>query len=104
MTDPAFQGLGTFVDDVEVTAGGESLVSTGFEDGTLAPFAVGDPPEGSSRVFRNWEATQSKGFEDGPGVRTANSVYLGFGLEGVTGADNRARVLRDGLRTLGVNP
>ena len=50
-------------------------------------FTVGDPPEGSGRAFRNWQASRSNGFEDGPGVRTANSLYLGFGLEGVTGAD-----------------
>ena len=103
-TDPAIQGLGTFVDDVSVTTGGTTPVSTSFEDGTLAPFTVGDPPEGSARVFRNWQASRSKGFEDGPGVRTANSLYFGFGLEGVTGADNRARLIGDGLKALGVTP
>jgi hypothetical protein len=103
-TDPAVQGLAVFVDDVSVTADGSSLVSTGFEDGTLAPFQAGPAPEGSPRVAKNWVASQSKGFEDGPGVRTDRSLLLGFGLEGVNGADNRAQVLGDGLKSLGVTP
>jgi hypothetical protein len=104
MTDPAVQGLGTFVDDVSVTAGATTLLSTGFESGTLAPFQAGGPPPGSPRIFRNWQASQSKGFEDGPGVRTPRSLILGFGLEGVNGAATRSKVLADGLRVLGVTP
>jgi hypothetical protein len=53
-------------------------------------------------VFKNWIASQSKGFEDGPGVRTRRSLLLGFGAEGVNGPANRAKVLKDGLRMLGV--
>ena len=102
MSDPGVQLLGTFVDDVTVTAGGQTLVDTSFEDGTLAPFAVGDTPEGSGRAFKNWVASPSKGFEDGPGVRTSRSLLLGFGAEGVTGAADRSKLLKDGLRMLGV--
>ena len=79
-------------------------MSTGFEDGTLAPFTAAGPPAGSPAIPKNWVASQSKGFEDGPGVRTDHSLILGFGLEGVTGADNRGRVIGDGLRALGVTP
>jgi hypothetical protein len=104
MTDPAVQGLGIFLDDVNVTSGGQTLVSTGFEDGTLAPFAIGAPPPGSHPSFKNWQATQSKGFEDGPGVRTKRSLLLSFGIEGVNGSGKRSKILGDGLRTLGVTP
>jgi hypothetical protein len=104
LTDPAVQGLGVFVDDVTVTSNTGTVFTTSFEGGTLAPFAVGDPPPGSPRVFRNWEATKSKGFEDGPGVRTANSLLLGFGVEGVTDAAKRAQLVKDGLNLLGVTP
>jgi hypothetical protein len=104
ITDPAILGLGVFLDDVSVTSGGASLMSTSFEDGTLAPFTVGDPPEESARVFRNWQASQSKGFEDGPGVRTSRSVFYGFGIEGVNGRAKRSKLLADGLRLLGVSP
>jgi hypothetical protein len=55
-------------------------------------------------IVKNWIASQSRGFEDGPGVRTDHSLLLGFGLEGVNGADNRGKVLKDGLRMLGVTP
>ena len=97
------QLLGVFVDDVKITAtGGSTLVNTSFEDGTLAPFTVGDPPEGSKHIFKNWIASKSLGFEDGPGIRTSRSLLLGFGTEGVNGAANRSKLLKDGLRMLGV--
>jgi hypothetical protein len=104
MTDPAVQGLGVFVDDVTITGDAQTLVSTSFESGTLAPFAAAGPPPGSPRIFRNWQPSQSKGFEDGPGIRTDHSVLFGFGLEGVTGAAERGRLIGDALRQLGVAP
>ncbi|MDX6552754.1 MAG: hypothetical protein QOH74_1242, partial [Gaiellales bacterium] len=103
-SDPGVQLLGVFVDDVVITGGTATLVNTSFEDGTLAPFAVGPIPEGSKPVFKNWVATKSKGFEDGPGVRTSRSLLLGFGVEGVNGAANRSKLLKDGLTMLGVGP
>ena len=36
--------------------------------------------------------------------RTSRSLILGFGVEGINGAGNRAKLLRDGLRMLGVGP
>jgi hypothetical protein len=45
-------GLGTFVDDVKITGGAQTLVDTSFESGTLAPFQVGAPPPGSPPVSR----------------------------------------------------
>jgi hypothetical protein len=104
LTDPAVQGLGTFVDDVKLTANGSTLLATSFEDGTLAPFQAAGPPPGSPRIFRNWTASQSKGFEDGPGVRTDRSLILGFGIEGVTGAAQRGQLVADSLRLLGAAP
>jgi hypothetical protein len=104
MQDPSVQGLGVFVDDVKITGDAQTLVDTGFESGTLAPFAVGAPPAGSPASFRTWIASQSRGFEDGPGVRTDRSVLLSFGIEGVNGAGKRSKILKDGLRVLGVSP
>jgi hypothetical protein len=103
-TDPAVLGLGTFVDDVTITGGGQTLASAGFESGTLAPFQAGGPPPGSAALSRNWVASKSRGFEDGSGIRTSHSLLLGFGVEGVNGAPNRAKLLKDGLRMLGVTP
>jgi hypothetical protein len=63
---------------------------------------VGATPTGSKQAFKNWVATKSKGFEDGPGIRTSRSLLLGFGVEGVNGPANRAKLLKDGLALLGV--
>ena len=39
--------------------------------------------------------------EFAPGIRTDHSVYWGFGLEGVTGADTRRDLLKNALTYLG---
>jgi len=41
------------------------------------------------------------GYVDGPGVATDDTIYWGFGLEGVTGADTRATLVKDALTYLG---
>jgi Zinc carboxypeptidase/Immune inhibitor A-like, MAM domain len=99
--DPASDGLGVFVDDVKINVDGSQVAATGFEDG-LGPFTVGGPPAGSPGNANNWIQSASVGFQDGPGVRTDHSVYWGFGLEGVTGAGNRATLIGDALHYLGV--
>ena len=75
------------VDDVTVTRGDEAPEATSFEDG-LGGWAVGGPPAGSNNS-NDWIRTQ-KIFEDAAIVATEDSLYFGFGLEGVTGADARA--------------
>jgi len=91
------------VDDATVTVDGSQTAHTGFEtDGDISPFTVGGPPEGSPGNANNWIQSTTLGFKDGPGVRTDHSVYWGFGLEGVTGADTRAKLLDDALSYLGV--
>ena len=51
----------------------------------------------------DWIQTASVGYVDGPGVATKHTVYWGFGLEGVTGADTRATLVKDALAQLGVS-
>jgi hypothetical protein len=99
--DPASDGLGVFVDDAKINVDGSQVAATGFED-DLGPFTVGGPPEGSPGNANNWIRTTSVGFQDGPGVRTDHSVYWGFGLEGVRGADTRRDLLKNALTYLGV--
>jgi hypothetical protein len=88
-SDWAFQGLGAFVDHIEVSteAGVES-----FESG-LGAWTVAGPPEGSASNPNDWERTQSVGFEEGAVVTTDDTLFFGFGLEGITGADARASVM-----------
>jgi len=92
-SDWSVQGLGAFVDHIEVSteAGVES-----FESG-LGAWTVAGPPEGSAPNPNNWFRTESVGLEEGAVVSTANSLYFGFGLEGITGADSRAAVMDKSL-------
>jgi hypothetical protein len=100
VSDPAVQGLGVFLDDVRTTAGGAPDSETSFEDG-LGGWTVTGPPEGSPGNSDDWIRSESRGYVDGPGVATADTLYWGFGLEGVTGGGDRARLLGDALRYLG---
>jgi hypothetical protein len=101
VTDPATVGLGVFLDDVSITDGATTLSTTSFEDG-LGGWAVPGAPADSGANGGDWRQTASVGFVDGVGVQTRNSLYFGFGLEGVTGAADRAALVKDSLRTLGV--
>jgi hypothetical protein len=88
-SDWEIQGLGAFVDQVQVSteAGVES-----FETG-LGAWTVAGPPEGSADNPNDWFRTQSLGFEEGAVVSTPRSLMFGFGLEGITDAATRAAVM-----------
>jgi hypothetical protein len=98
--DFAADGLGVFLDDVKVTKDGTVADETSFEDG-LGGWTAGPPPAGTENQAA-WESTTSVGLVDAPGVATDRTVLWGFGLEGVTGRDNRAKLLGDTLHGLGV--
>jgi hypothetical protein len=100
--DFAVSGLGVFLDDVRLTRDGAVADTTSFEDG-LGGFAAGPPPAGSELgTQRAWASRTSLGYVDGPGVQTPRSVYWGFGLEGVRGADRRAGLMAGAMTHLGV--
>jgi zinc carboxypeptidase len=102
-SDWAVQGLGTFVDFVQMP--GEAVES--FETG-LGAWTITGPPAGSDPNFNNFIRTQSVGFEEGAIVSetptTANfaSLYFGFGFEGIRGPSNRNSVMDASLDHLGV--
>jgi hypothetical protein len=100
ISDEGFQGLGVFVDDAKITADGATLTETSFEDG-LGGWAVPGAPEGSGGNANDWISSESVGYVDGPGVATKDTIYWGFGLEGVTGADTRATLVKDAMAALG---
>lgn len=100
VSDEGFQGLGVFVDDAKVIADGATVDETSFEDG-LGGWDVPGAPEGSGGNANDWISSTSVGYVDGPGVATADTVYWGFGLEGVTGAGTRATLVKDALTYLG---
>ncbi len=86
LTDWGTQGLGVFVDDTEVLVAG-TLTATSFEDG-LGGWTLAPAPEGS-RVTNNWARTQ-KAFEEGAATTTDDTVFTGFGAEGLTTAQMRS--------------
>jgi hypothetical protein len=88
-SDWAVQGLGAFVDHVELST--EPGVES-FETG-LGAWAVPGPPAGSSPNANDWVRTESVGFEEGAATATRSSLYLGFGIEGVSGAETRAALM-----------
>ncbi len=86
VTDWGTQGLGVFVDDVKVVVDGATAHETSFEAG-LDGWSTPDAPEGS-RQTNTWLRTQ-KAFEEGSATVTDDTVFTGFGAEGLTSAAMR---------------
>jgi hypothetical protein len=68
---------------------------------TEAPRDPADPTQDSPGNADDWIQSASVGYVDGPGVATKDTLYWGFGLEGVDGAGHRATLLKDALTYLG---
>jgi hypothetical protein len=94
VSDWATQGLGTWVDDITLTnsADGELPGTTDFEtdDGG---WTIPGPPPGSDPNPNDFTITTSVGFEEGAVVSTEDTLYFGFGFEGITDPDERADVM-----------
>ncbi|MGH2653412.1 MAG: M14 family zinc carboxypeptidase [Actinomycetota bacterium] len=101
-SDWAVQGLGAFVDQVQMP--GEAVES--FETG-LGAWSMPGSPAGSAPNPNDWVRTQSLGFEEGaivsqtPTTADFTTLYFGFGLEGVDGAAARADLMGRSLDFLG---
>jgi hypothetical protein len=89
VSDWAIQGLGTFVDQIQTPAGDGS---TSFETG-LDGWTTPGPQPGSDPNPNDWIRTASVGFEEGAVVSTDDTLYFGFGFEGITGASGRNAVM-----------
>ncbi|WP_020407613.1 M14 family metallopeptidase [Hahella ganghwensis] len=94
-SDWGTQGLGIFVDDVKL--GNDAAEDFESDFGDWQPSA----PDGTFNI-NNWERKLGEGFVDGPVLRSDNTVYFGFGLEGVDGFDNRVELLDRSLKYLGL--
>jgi len=91
-SDWSIQGLGAFVDDISVSHGGGT---TSFEDDAdpTDGWAVTGPADGSGANPNNWIRSPSVGLQEGSAVATDDTLYFGFGLEGITDASARADVM-----------
>ncbi|MGN9777412.1 M14 family zinc carboxypeptidase [Micromonospora sp. H33] len=83
-SDWGTQGLGVFLDDARVVVNGATVSETSFET-DLGGWTVAGPPPGSAGNATDWARSQ-QAFEEGSAVVTADTVYLGFGLEGLAPA------------------
>jgi hypothetical protein len=99
--DFAADGLGVFVDNVAVSKDGTQTELADFESDTggWTPSA-GPNPELEPAAL--WTRSASVGFQEGPAVTTADTVYYGFGIEGVRDASTRATLVANAMRYLGV--
>jgi Immune inhibitor A-like, MAM domain len=88
ISDWSVQGLGVFVDDTAVSTG----ETTSFEDG-LGGWTVTGPPPGSAPNGNNFERTTAAGFPEGAAISTDDSIYFGFGFEGIATPEARNAVM-----------
>ena len=90
VSDWSIQGLGVFVDDPAVTVDG-TTTSTSFE-GEDGGWSVPGPPAGSSPNANDWTRS-GEAFDEGAVVATPDSLYFGFGFEGISSAAERNTVM-----------
>ena len=92
VSDSATQGLGVFVDDASVLVGGVPVTQTSFE-ADLGGWTVSGAPTGSVANSNDWRRSQVA-FVEGAGVTTKDTVFVGFGAEGLTTQAMRTDLVR----------
>ncbi|KRV49234.1 peptidase M14 [Wenjunlia vitaminophila] len=91
VSDPGTGGWGVFADDARLVVGGQDQQVEGFETG-LGPWTVNGAPEGSQGNTVDWARSQLLAHSSAA-VTTEDTVLLGFGLEHVSDAGQRARLI-----------
>jgi hypothetical protein len=98
ITDPGTGGHGVLADDASLVVGGTATQTEGFET-SLGAWSVTGPPPGSPAVLKDWTRTGAL-FQTYGAISTDRTVLLGFGLEQVTSATDRAALLKKALTAL----
>jgi hypothetical protein len=93
-SDWATQGLGVFVDDVAGLG-----ADTSFETG-LDGWTVPGQPAGSAPNANDWISTTAGGFPEGAVVATPDTLYMGFGFEGIQTTAERNAVMQRAMMDL----
>ena len=87
---------GAFIDDIEVSTGEGS---TSFEDdanprdGWAIPGAPQDVEGVEGANANDWVRRGGFGIKEGAAITTPNSLFLGFGFEGISGSTTRNEVM-----------
>ncbi|MBM4831495.1 M14 family metallopeptidase [Actinospica acidiphila] len=95
VTDPGSGGRGVLADEASLVVGGTVTETEGFEE-SLGAWSASGPPPGSPAVLKDWTRTGEL-FRTYAAVTTGDTVLLGFGLEHLTSAADRAALLRKAL-------
>ncbi|MFF8928429.1 M14 family zinc carboxypeptidase [Streptomyces longwoodensis] len=98
VTDPGSGGHGVLVDDASLVSGGTATETEGFET-SLGAWRAAGPPPGSPAVLKDWTRTGAL-FQTYGAVTTDDTVLLGFGLEHLRTAADRAALLKRALDAL----
>ncbi|MEV5342691.1 M14 family zinc carboxypeptidase [Streptomyces sp. NPDC052676] len=98
ITDPGSGGRGVLADNATVVIGGTAGPVDGFET-SLGAWSTPGPPAGSPAVVKDW-GLSGELFRTYGAVTTDDTVLLGFGLEHVTAAADRTRLLGRALDAL----
>ncbi|MFJ8299467.1 M14 family metallopeptidase [Streptomyces sp. NPDC094447] len=97
VSDPGTGEMGAFVDDTRLVTGA-ATEAEGFETG-LGAWTVPGPPAGSPGNGSDWTRSAAL-FHSQAAVTTRDTVLLGYGLEQVPRAADRARLLGRALQVL----
>jgi hypothetical protein len=98
VTDPASGGIGTFVDDTRVVVDGAVVDADGFE-GATSSWTVAGSPSGSPPNAGNWQLSEQL-VNIYAGTSTEDTLLLGFGLELLSSAEERADLVGRALAGL----
>ncbi|WP_345573904.1 M14 family metallopeptidase [Streptomyces prasinosporus] len=98
VTDPGSGGRGVLADEASLVVGGAVTETEGFET-SLGAWKASGPPAGSPAVLKDWTRTGAL-FRTHGAVTTEDTVLLGFGLEHLTSAADRAALMRKALAAL----
>ncbi len=88
VSDWSAQGLGVFIDDITLPTG----ETTTFEDGD-GGWDIPGEPDGSAPNPNDFIVTTAGGFPEGAVIATDDTIYMGFGFEGITDAATREVVM-----------
>jgi Zinc carboxypeptidase/Immune inhibitor A peptidase M6 len=99
VSDWGTQGLGVFLDDVSVIVNEATVADTSFET-DLGGWTVSGPPEGSAPNVNDWGRSQLA-YEEGAVTATTDTIYTGFGLEGLSPTERGKFVTRSMQHLLG---
>ena len=99
ITDWGTLGLGVWIDDLKLTDGATVIESNDFE-ASLGGWTVGPPPAGTDVPTNGWQR-RTEEFKEGGVVATDDTLYTGFGFEGIN-ESARNEFMKRTLTHLGV--